>query len=138
MRKRVRGTEPVSYWKSMVDVITTLMMVILLCLMFFVLNFLINRDAKEYPDSNGGRGYDYNDHDGDNDPTSTPTPTPTPVDPVVPGNETEPSNGANATADVDEVQTPAKLMKAPINLFHDIVAKSHIYLIDFQKISKIL
>lgn len=63
----------------MVDVITTLMMVILLCLMFFVLNFLINRDAKEYPDSNGGRGYDYNDHDGDNDPTATPTPTSTPT-----------------------------------------------------------
>ena len=40
----------------------------------------------------------------------------TPVVPVVIGNETEPSNGANASADVDEVQTPAKLMKAPIKM----------------------
>lgn len=75
----------------MVDVITTLMMVILLCLMFFVLNFLLNRNVQEYPENDydgyydEDNGYDYNDHDGDNEPTPTPTVTPTPTPEIVQG-----------------------------------------------------
>lgn len=82
MRKKIRETQPVSYWKSMVDVITTLLMVILLVLMFFVINFLINNQQEEFPDYQDYTGY--HDHDGgdgddDYDPTPTPTSTPTPT-----------------------------------------------------------
>lgn len=82
MRRRLRESEPVNYWKSMVDVITVLMMVILLILMFFVLNFLANDSDKEFPDNDYDgydAAYDYNPHDGYGEPTVTPTPTPTPV-----------------------------------------------------------
>lgn len=94
MRKRVRTTEPVSYWKSLVDVITGLMMVILLVLMFFVLNFLIARDNPEGDDYHRGdydddAGYNYNDHDGYDDPSGTPTPT------VSPSPTPEPTVDAN-------------------------------------------
>lgn len=79
MRKKIRTTEPVSYWKSMVDVITTLLMVVLLLLMFFVLNFLINNKDENFPEDDYHGAYDYsNDHDYD-EPTETPTPTQTPT-----------------------------------------------------------
>ena len=68
----------------MVDVLTTLLMVILLCLMFFVLNFLMNRNVQEYPENTyhgyyDDDGYDYNDHDGDDEPSPSPSPSPTPT-----------------------------------------------------------
>lgn len=83
MKRKIRDAGVVTYWKSMVDVITALMMVILLVLMFFVLSLLINKEKEDdYNDYNGyhGGGYAYNDHDGDNQPTHTPTPTPTPFE----------------------------------------------------------
>ena len=88
MRKKVRTQETTSYWKSMVDMITALLLVILLLLMYFVLNLLVRKD-EEYRFEHDSAGYDYNDHDSyggyTNEtivtvtPTPSPTPTPTPV-----------------------------------------------------------
>lgn len=80
MRKKLRETDSVSYWKSMVDVITVLMMVILLVLMFFVLNFLANKNEFEF-DNDDYDGYGAFDHAGaEYTVTLTPSPSPTPYE----------------------------------------------------------
>lgn len=81
MKRKIREAGIVTYWKSMVDVITALMMVILLVLMFFLLNFLINRE-KDYDfnpnDGHNGDDWAYNEGDYTLTPTPTITITPTP------------------------------------------------------------
>lgn len=81
MKRKIRDAGVVTYWKSMVDVITALMMVILLVLMFFVLSFLINREKEyDYTDYDGYHGGDYAHNENEGDYTLTPTPTPTPAE----------------------------------------------------------
>ena len=101
MRRRIRETEPVTYWKSMVDAITTLMMVVLLILMFFVLCFL-DAQSKMYDEE--GDSYDHNAYHGAYDdlydpitpvPTISITPTPT----VIPDDD-------NGGGGVDPTPTP--------------------------------
>lgn len=103
MRRKLRESEPVNYWKSMVDVITVLMMVILLILMFFVLNFLANDSDKEFPDDDYDgydAAYDYNPHDGYGEPTVTPTPTPTPIP-----HDYDNDGGGGGAGETDPVET---------------------------------
>lgn len=101
MRRRIRETEPVTYWKSMVDAITTLMMVVLLILMFFVLCFL-DAQSKMYDEE--GDSYDHNAYHGaydDLNDSITPVPTIsiTPVPTVIPDDD-------NGGGDADPTPTP--------------------------------
>ncbi len=89
MRRKLRYSESVTYWKSMVDVITVLMMVILLILMFFVLNFLTNNKDKDYDEDD----YDGYDHGGYNSTEYTLTPTPTVTSTPTPTPYVEDDNG---------------------------------------------
>lgn len=99
MRRRTRENDTVSYWKSMVDIITTLMMVILLILMFFVLNFLVNRNEDKYENNDHTGYYDsaYN-PDITNTPTPSPSPTPTP--------EPDEDGGGGGGGAYEEIVTP--------------------------------